>query len=311
MRVYINRMPIPGPWGGGSKILTAVIDELNARGHWLTNDLNYADAYVCFDPRENHRYADYRILRSIATLRKKPLIQRVGDLGTHGKPELTELLKSTLNKSDLLIFPSEYAKDYFKGEFESSKAVVVPNGPMKCFYEHRNENLSLQSETLRIVTHHWSMNEKKGFSTYDHIDKSLNLADLKISMTYIGRLPENLTFRQIKHVSPMDESQLAIALPRFDVYLTASEDEAGANHVLEAAAAGLPILASFNGGSIPEYCRKFGAIYGSFNPSMLDCLRDIRDHYQSYKTSVLQYNRTVSDTAHEIVEAILEVTSQY
>ena len=286
MKVYINRFPVLGPWGGGSKVLAAVIYELGVRGHSLSSDLNDADAYFCFDPRKSGIHADYQTLYAISRQRNKPLIQRVGDLGTHGKPELTEFLKKNLAKSDLLIFPSEYARDYLKDEFDIRKSIVIPNGPMKCFYERRNENLNPQTETLKIVTHHWSLNPKKGFPVYEYFDKATSFLESKFSMTYIGRLPDGLSFRQIDYRPPMNAQELASILPTFDVYLTASEDEAGANHVLEAAAAGLPIVCSALGGSIPEYCHEFGAVYGSYNPSLFECLAHVRKNYQSYKTRV-------------------------
>ena len=40
----------------------------------------------------------------------------------------------------------------------------------------------------------------------------------------------------------MDELNLSLTLPSHDIYLTASLEEAGANHVLEALACGLPVL---------------------------------------------------------------------
>ena len=40
----------------------------------------------------------------------------------------------------------------------------------------------------------------------------------------------------------MPVSGLVDVLPSYDIYLTASEEEAGANHVLESLAAGLPIV---------------------------------------------------------------------
>ena len=93
-------------------------------------------------------------------------------------------------------------------------------------------------------------------------------------------------------------------MPRYDVYLTASREEAGANHVLEAMAAGLPVIYHDAGGSIPEYCKK----YSNFNFSMIDDLPEIFDNicknYEAAKSSVLTFNRTIDDAISQYVEII-------
>ena len=63
----------------------------------------------------------------------------------------------------------------------------------------------------------------------------------------------------------MSSGDLSLELPKYHIYLTASEEEAGANHVLEAAAAGLPIIYRNTGGSIVDYCHSMGEVYSSFD----------------------------------------------
>ena len=93
-------------------------------------------------------------------------------------------------------------------------------------------------------------------------------------------------------------------LPNYDVYLTASREEAGANHVLEAMAAGLPVVYHDEGGSIPEYCKE----YSNFNFSMVDELPEIFDNiyknYEEVKSTALGFNRTISDAISQYVEII-------
>ena len=66
-------------------------------------------------------------------------------------------------------------------------------------------------------------------------------------------------------MKPKNADTLSELLPTYDIYVTASLEEAGANHVLEAMAAGLPVLYRKNGGSIEEYCCNHGLLYDTFN----------------------------------------------
>jgi hypothetical protein len=96
-------------------------------------------------------------------------------------------------------------------------------------------------------------------------------------------------------------------LPHYDIYLTASEEEAGANHVLEGLAAGLPVVYKNTGGSIVEYCRGFGESYGDFS-SMLSSLRTVVSSYRQYAAATLQYkavNDSVVDEYVRIIESLM------
>jgi hypothetical protein len=133
MKIYFNRRPTPGPWGGGSKVLFAVIDECLLRNHevYFEEDIHRPidfDILFCIDPRPS-QFVNYeqllnRRLKSPTT----KLIQRIGDLGTHGKPELFAFLKEIINFPDALVFPSQWAKDYLNPSNE--KCVIIQNAPL-------------------------------------------------------------------------------------------------------------------------------------------------------------------------------------
>ena len=40
MKVYMNRSPVNGPWGGGNRTVIALADELVKQGHEVTFDIN-------------------------------------------------------------------------------------------------------------------------------------------------------------------------------------------------------------------------------------------------------------------------------
>ena len=108
MKIYINREPVTGPWGGGNKIICNLSDRLKDLGHEVVYRLfdEDIDVIYCQDPRPNQHGEWYQHFLNHRTLFKSKIIQRVGDVGTHGKPELFDLVKKTSNISDFLIFPS-------------------------------------------------------------------------------------------------------------------------------------------------------------------------------------------------------------
>ncbi len=287
MKVYINRQPKKGPWGGGAKTVNRLSEKLLNDGHTVVYQLQEnIDVIFCFDPRPNAFGENINHLYSYRQLfPKTKIIQRVGDVGTHGKPELTHMVRQCLDKSDYFIFPSKWAMEYvnYSGENHS----VIYNCPMREFYENRNERVELP-KVPRIVTHHWSTNPKKGFDLYKKFDDLCQQTG-EFEFHYIGQVPRGCTFTN--QFPPMGAVNLISHLPNYDIYLTASEEEAGANHVLESLAVGLPVVYRNTGGSIPEYCALGGKEYTNFS-NMIESLREVRDNYVNYKQDCLKYKDT-------------------
>lgn len=263
MKIYFNRKPVQGPWGGGSKILSAIVDECIRRGHsvFFEEDLfkNVRfDVALCVDPRYSQKAGDYDDLLRKCVYASTPLVQRIGDLGTHGKPELLDLLKRTIVTSDLLIFPSKWALDTLTAACSrdiSTKSTIIPNAPLSAFARAEKRKRA-HTYPIKLVTHHWSDNHKKGFDTYQFLsDYSHDHRDF-FNFTFIGRKPHNTYISN--HIRPLNAQELVVELSKHDIYVTASKEEAGANHVLEAIALGLPVLYHSEGGSIPEYASSYG-----------------------------------------------------
>ncbi len=304
MKVYINREPKYGPWGGGAKTVNALWRELQNNGHEVVSNLSAGiDVIFCFDPRPN-QYGDwYQTFIDYCQLNTSTkLIQRVGDLGTHSKPELTRLVKQTLNISDYFIFPSQWSKEWIG--FVGDNAVIIDNAPMPLFYNHRSENNKLEN-SVSVVTHHWSTNPKKGFNLYSKFDEWCKGEN--VTFNYIGQLPQGIKYDN--HTRPVSAETLSQELPKHQIYLTASEEEAGANHVLEAMACGLPVVYKQDGGSIVDYCSPYGEGYSDFD-GMICGLKKIIDNYSLYKDSVMKYNDTNLNVVREYIKIIEEAVNE-
>tara|TARA_R110000851_G_scaffold165263_1_gene310191 strand:- start:728 stop:1642 length:915 start_codon:yes stop_codon:yes gene_type:complete len=300
MKIYLNRRPVSGPWGGGNKTVSMLSKSLTELGHKVVYQLeDNIDIIFCFDPRPNGDGEWYRDFLEYTKQHGAKIIQRVGDLGTHGKPELTKLVEQTIPLSDYVIFPSKWAKE--KSGFGTSNFSIINNGPLEIFHSFKEQkNIK---ESINIVTHHWSTNPKKGFKFYSVLDDIAGKGD-KISFTYIGRLPEGFSFKNAEYIEASGDNEfLAKTISEKDIYLTASEEEAGANHVLEAMACGLPVIYHKNGGSILDYCEDFGTSYDS-EVEMLKSIKYICDNYSLYKSKVMCYNNTIINVIDQYVEVI-------
>ena len=300
--VFFNRQPVNGPWGGGSKLLSGVVDHFGDNSTF-TLDEN-VDIIFCMDPRPNEMGLGYQDFLDHKEKYGSKIVQRIGDVGGHNKPEFTKLIKETIKHSDYRVYISKWAADYV--EETRSNYSVVHNSPLSCFYDHRNESLDLNFDgKIKIVTHHWSDNPMKGFDLYSMLGNSLD-ENSSFSFTFIGRTPRDFDPGFAKCIDPMDAETLSRELPKHDIYLTASMLEAGPSHVLEAMACGLPVVYRIGGGGLDEYCNDIGIPYKSENdlPSaMMDCV----DNYEYYKRKTLSYDRVIDDSVLKYVEAIENV----
>jgi len=302
MKVYFNRRPVAGPWGGGSKVLSSIIDECKRRNHdvFFEEEI-YKDKFdllFCVDPRPTN-FVSYSDLLTHKKNNSR-IIQRIGDLGTHGKPELFELVKKTSEISDALIFPSSWARDYLDSKNKNS--FIIHNAPLPQFNVSKDKNKSYESK-IKLVSHHWSDNQNKGFEIYQKLDDYCRSSN-KFEFTYIGRKPNNVPF--LKHLPPQDVNGLVSELPKHHIYITASKLEAGANHVLEALACHLPVFYHSLGGSINEYCDGYGYQYDNFE----ELIYKLENSTNSFKTlfNQMNYTRNSKQMAKEYVDFFERLT---
>jgi hypothetical protein len=304
MKIYFNRRPNPGPWGGGSKVLSAIVEEAQRRKHQVffeeeLHKSNSFDIYFCLDPRSTQHVSYMDMLLKRRNNSNSKIVQRIGDLGTHGKPELFDIVSQTARLSDVLIYPSFWAKNYLGLNHKNDK--VIANAPLKDFFLNTNK---LQfSNTIKIVSHHWSNNQMKGFDLYQELDEFCINSKGEYSFLFVGRKPEGVNLTN--YLGPQDTQSLSRILPENHLYITASKKEAGANHVLEAMAAGLPVLYHCEGGSINEYCQNNGMSYNNFE-NLKDILKNKKTEFENlYKESC--YVRNSHDMSKEYLDFLEEI----
>jgi len=308
MNIYFNRRPVAGPWGGGSKILSSIIDECVDRKHniYFENEIQSIkdlDIIFCNDPRPTE-FVTFEDLLAKRNRTKAKLLQRIGDLGTHGKPDLTALVSQTSKHADHIIYPSIWAKDSLEKITKKIESFsIIENAPLPCFI--RDDAPSNFSTTLKIVTHHWSNNLMKGFDIYEKLDNFCQKSDGKFEFTFIGRKPENFNFRN--YINPLDANELSKTLKNYHIYLTASKYEAGANHVLEAIGMKLPVLYHKDGGSIVEYCKEYGIMFDSYEKLQHELTHNLINLENIAKR--MSYARSTKQMAKEYVDLFERLSS--
>ena len=157
-----------------------------------------------------------------------------------------------VNKSaDFTVFVSTWLMDLFEKQgLKSSKKRVILAGANEEVFNPSDFTPWDGSGKLKIVTHHWGANWNKGFDVYSKLD--FLLYEKKWSevfeFTYIGNLPKNFQFNNVKYVKPLAGADLAKELSKHNLYITASINEPSGNHHMEGGLCGLPLMYVDSGG---------------------------------------------------------------
>lgn len=311
LKIFCNRTPVVGPWGGGNRFITALYGRAGVN-YEIVMPPSALNAILCVDVRNSHAslggFSELKNAKDLLNL-NIPIILRVGDIGSHGKPELFDLVSKSVVDADAVIFTSAWARDEIINVVGHIKNVhVIPNAPADLFYNHRRL-VSVTAPRPRLVTHHWSNNKLKGFEMYQLIDRSYDF-------TFMGRTPDDVKLsKNLGHKDNIDE--IAQTLSQFDVYVTASKYEAGANHVLEALAVGLPVVYDKDGGSIPEYVdavQHDGGHAGFVSGDMAsfdDALKFVVQNHVELQKHISCYNENIENVVTKYIKVIEETVETY
>ena len=298
MLVYLNRKPKSGPWGGGIKTVGMLYKSLIDDGHEVTFKLDRPgiDILFCFDPRPNESGEWYQNFLDYRNNFGSKIVQRVGDIGTHSKPDLTNLVRTTIPLSDFVFHISDWAREKINSSNDNEEVVYL--APPKMFYGSRKKDFK-PGEKTKVITHHWSNNPKKGGDFYKKFDNFLKDSE-EFEFTFMGRISPDIEFKNSTYISPQPALEVSRHLSNNHVYLTASIEEAGGNHCVEALAVGLPIVYHNLGGGIVDFCKDYGYGYSSFE-EMIEKIKKTKKNYSNLKSKALEYNDTLEGVCERYV----------
>ena len=298
LKLYVNRMPLNRPWGGGNMFVQALYKHSEEFGVKIipANDKQTepdAALVIGLDPDSASNASGinslikYKLMREQFGASKFPIVIRCNENDARKNTNLVDnKWKHACNYVDGVIYVSDYIKSYHN--FNCPKNTVIINGVDKEIFQPQEK---FNNGKINIVAHHWSDNPLKGFDIYESIDRFVG-EHQQYTFTYIGR--ERGTFKNTKVIKPLFGKHLGEELGRYDVYVSASRAEPGPNHILEALACKLPTFVKTDGGACLEFINnndKF--IYEDFEDLKSKLQNWKENNLKSYQNINLQNWKTV------------------
>lgn len=263
MKVYINRTPRSGPWGGGNAFVRAF--HKHAEDHaglelQIDQTMRINPDVILLAGLENEGPTAISAEQAIMWQMYNPgckLVLRVNENDARkGTKHMDDILLKVSEHVDATVFVSHWLRDYFveKG-WVCKNQTVIYNGVDHDVYKPGVKNTD---DKLHIVAHHWSDNRMKGADIYEELDKLVGKHPEKYEFTYVGR--HQCDFKHTNVIRPLSGKALGDELGKHDVYVSASRFDPGPNHILEAIACQLPTYVHVDGGGCVEFAG-LGATY--------------------------------------------------
>jgi len=292
-RVAISMMPMHASWGGSSPFVWQLQETLRRRGYEVVYDLRKRpDLVVVIDPRTNPPAKRFG-LRELVSFRKEnpgiPIVHRINECDQRkGTNDIDALLRETNALCDHTIFIAEWLRDYFSERWfnVSRPHDCIYNGADPRVFHPIGYSLPAAGEPVRIVTHHWSDNMRKGFDIYQELDSLIARKKLSnVELHVIGRWPKSMSWQAAKLFKPASGVRLARQLRACHIYLTASRWEPCGMHHVEGAQCGLPLLYHEDGGGIVEAGLRYGL---GFRDDLAGAVTTMIERLPEYHAKVLQ-----------------------
>ena len=268
------------------------------------------DIILVTDPRKNPNFGkQYSIDDIIQYKNNNPqvkILHRVNecDIKREIQSNLEPLLVKTMKVADYVVFVSSWLKDYYINKYKLNiKSCAILNG---CNHKHFFPSKEPKfKDKIKIITHHFSWNYLKGFHIYNELDKILPKLE-NIEFTYVGNYNEKYKPQHIKLLPCTCGMELGDIIRQHDIYLTATQNEPGAMHYLEAQSCGLPILFCKGGGGVKEICDNVGEEFSNIE-QMLEKLNKIKNNYNDYVDKIDYYFLSSERCCKEYLKIIMAI----
>lgn len=260
MKVYVNRFPKFGPWGGGAKFANSFHKIAPDSGVDIVppDSVSIVPDVILLVGLDNDGQGisiDQAIMYKnlIKDQHDVKLVLRVNENDARkNTTTVDKMLLKAASYMDATVFVSEWLQDYFvKQGWPTKKNTVIINGVDREIFKPQPK---LDNGKINITAHHWSDNEMKGKDIYEQLDKLVGDYPDKLSFTYIGR--HKCNFKNTNVIKPLHGKALGEELGKYDVYVSASRFDPGPNHITESISCELPTYVHVDGGGCVEFAGK-------------------------------------------------------
>jgi glycosyltransferase involved in cell wall biosynthesis len=311
--VAINLKPRSGSWGGANQWTSQLARFLKYNGWKVRFDLHGAADVIVMTHTGLSNATTFgweEVDRFKKTNPRVHCLHRINDNDIRKETsDMDSLLADSNRVADHTVFVSQWLRDHhaerwFDVAFPHS--VITPGADPRFFHPIGN-HLPKSGEPVRIVTHHWSDNWKKGFDIYRDID---GLIAERLSGAYelwvIGRWPSDLKWKSARTFGPASGEKLAALLRQCHGYVSASRFEPGAMHVAEGLQCGLPLLYHRDSGGTVEQGRRYGI---EISEDLEKTLQEIQEALPSLRAQLLASPPSGSRMAAEYFELIQKLAA--
>jgi glycosyltransferase involved in cell wall biosynthesis len=264
----------PAPAGGAHQTLRAVVAELRRRGVRVGNNtLSPSTRAVLF----NSFNFDFARLEAFAgRVPGARMVHRVGAVTSlyRGYDDGTDRRVADINQrhADTTIAISHATIAMYRSiGIELVAPRVIYNGTDPGIFHPGGREPFDHGRKTRLIAVSWSDNPRKGGPFYRWLERELDPD--RYEFTFVGNTRDE--FDRVTVVPPLPSDDLAELLRRHDIFVTATENDAYSNALVEALCCGLPAVYLDSGGSSEAVKEAgFGFTDREEVPALLDRLRD-------------------------------------
>lgn len=295
MKVYLNRRPIRGPWGGGAHFINAFHKFASKDNVELLVDesMSINPSAILLAGIDNDGYGIsaeqaimYKDMMSSAYNRDVKLVLRVNENDARkGTSHVDPMLLKIFPHMDGVVFVSHWLKEYFEERgWRGQNDTVIVNGVDRDVFKPQPK---LNNGKINLLMSHWSDNYMKGQDYAEWLDSFVGKHSDEFTFTFIGRIKAN--FKHSTHVKPLSGKRLGEEIGKYDVCINASRFDPGPNSVIEPISCELPTYVHVDGGGGVEFA---GADHTFSSFDELECLL-LKKQFTSNTTSFLPWNQSI------------------
>jgi len=265
MKIYIEYQLTNAATGGGNQFIRNLKTSLAKQG-MITADSSEADI-ILYNGHQNHE----KVKQLKSMYPDKTFIHRMDGLQKlYNGPSDTrqDIALRMTNLADGVIFQSKWARNNFVtfGFNPDKKHTIIYNAADPNIFVSTHHQYH---EKIRILTTTWSVNMKKGFNTYTYLDRKLDFD--RFEYYFIGHSP--VKFKNIINLGPKTTVGIADFMKSCDLFISAVQQDACSNSIIEALTMGLRTFV-FNSGGNTELVANPKYIFNNNE----DLLQKIEEH---------------------------------